>query len=409
MSSNIDNYAPEENIVIEFCEVTDIDAVISALKLILSGASILIILSLSHPYGVNKDIISYEKAMKYLIDNNVDLKDYDTEFNKLVPNDTTGYSYSTEYDRLETTKYIVYMFKSLFEKYKKSDKQQFFIRYESDEGIPFINQRNPFGFIWKGEHKFVLDILNNLNIKVTEMPVINNSPNFKDFRQIYLHLSGSCSVMNIDPLFVYKIFEDYSKIKMLSIMGGVDSIDQPRTLKIPGIVRGPFSTMNQCYSSSSFEKLVEIVSNIDTIQKVVITNNIVNQIASYVDLDKESFINFIIVGVLKLELNLQNNIDTMLYELINNYYQEDKKFLWKLFDAVSAKPIYDDIKNNRNTVLVPNARLFTEGNYGNTIVDKYSVNNLEQKLLIIDKKIDDGFIVDVHVPSYDVNDWFMDI
>ena len=397
MSENKKNEDNIKNLIVSFSEWSDIDAFLELLLLIKNtNASILVLLAVSKTYGVDKNVISYEEVITILNKLQLDKNEFNTKFNELVPhNDKDGYLYSTIHNSIDVIKYIIYIITKTFEKFRKSKFQKLYIRYATDDNEIYTGECNPFGSGWIGEHQILKSFIEEIgNIS---MPDHNPNPDFNDFSAIYLHLSGSCPVMIQDPSFISKLFADIKKIKMISIMGGTDSSQESKILKLNFLIRDVFATMNQRYSSQSFEKLMNLIKNENMI-KVVVTNNIVNNIASFVNYDKTEFMDFIIHNVLDMNLDLSDSVDSMTYSLINNYYSVEKKFSWKIFDVLSAMLIVTHINNQNDNDFIPNATLFTEGINGNTIVDNDSENKLSDKLKIVNLTIEDGTKVRVFNP-----------
>jgi len=388
-------------LICEFLEITDIDAILSLIKLFSStDASILIFLSLSKPYGQKKDIISFENAYRDAYDivkkkENLSQNDFNLalneEFNNLVPyNKTSGYNYSIDKDYMDAVNHIIYIINLMFNRFKKNSEQKLFIRFQSDKGEHYINECNPFGYGYTGEHKFFEKFFDeHKDYDIKKDIEIDSNPDLNNYDKIILHISGSCPSILSDEEFTHKLFSS-GKIKMISIMGGVDSSKETTTSKLPYICREMFATMNQRYSSASFTKLMELISKLDDEPiKVVISNNLVNEVANYGNLStQDEFVDRIYNNILKINFDKNDKTDVLLDFMIRNYYVEDKKFFWKLFDVVSASMICEYI-NNDSCDFKDNSLMYTEEKEGNTIVDIDGVAKLEERLNKIKRNIND--------------------
>jgi hypothetical protein len=128
-------------------------------------------------------------------------------------------------------------------------------------------------------------------------------------------------------------------LKYVVMMRFVET-SEPKTLALPALmIRDPVATMNQLYDAESFFDMASQL--FDGPRWVVVSNNIVNRVADYTKMkSKDEFISFIVEKVVKST----HDTSPMLVKVIESFYQQNKKFKWKLYDCLTGKIIYDHVK-----------------------------------------------------------------
>ena len=319
-------------------DASDADGTIELAQIAKTGVDVLYLMHVSKPfscYGSKafEDILSESKEP------NLSFPERCKNFNAKASRNAISYEYGTNSDAKTLIQRCQFAFQEIFDQSKPTNSlSQFFFRYESDSktGSYYYNTHNPFGYIWKSELEIYNDSFGNNPLK-SSSPI----PALENYSEVILDISGSTSFWDKDHAMVEYLRKAKvaGKLKYVFVMGSVEIIEPPKTLKSDAMIRHPMATMNQLFSPNSFCEIMSELSGND-MKWVVVTNNVVNRIANYEKefTSKKDFFSFITEKV--LQSTNQESLP-MLMKVLDSFYSEKETFKWKLFDCLIGKLISD--------------------------------------------------------------------